>query len=125
MIPFAKQTVTLIRRTETTDNMGRHHASYSTATLNGCSWRQTSVLNRESENQIRSENIICKVPVGQAIPKAGDVLVFGSFEGTVRNAADLQSIIDRMHDSGGAFVAQQVVDNTKSDAPLPHYKAMG
>lgn len=124
MIPFAGETVTLIHRTETTSS-GKHYASYAISTLNGCSWRRTTQMRKDGETRYNGEHITVRVPAGQTAPATGDLLIYGTYTGTVTSDAQFQQIIQAKRPSGGAFVVQSVSDNTMSGAPFPHIKAAG
>lgn len=122
MMPFGGETVTLIRRTETTVS-GKTQASYTKITLQECSWRRTSELRMDGNGVAPSETVTCRVPADQAEPRAGDLLILGTYNGTVTSAGDFKAIIDALKPSGGAFVVEAVSDNTRGGAPMPHWKA--
>lgn len=122
MIPFGKDTVTLIRRTEETAD-GKKHAVYRKLTLRGCSWRRTSELRMALNGVGPNEIITCRVPADQERPRAGDMLILGTYAGAVTNAGEFKAIIDSLKPDGGAFIVEAVSDNTRSGAPMPHWKA--
>ena len=122
MIPFSGEQVTLIRRTETVEN-GKTRAVYTKVYLSGCSWRRTDTMVLNGNSVQGSETTTCRIPAGQAQPKAGDLLIYGRYEPEVTSAADFKRISDELKADGGAFVIANVTDNTKNGAPLPHYKA--
>lgn len=125
MIPFANETVTLIHRSETTGTDGRHHASYSSVQLTGCSWHRTIQTQNDSAVHSAGERITVRIPANQTMPTIGDLLIRGSYSGTVTSGADYQGIIESMRSSGGAFLVQSVSDNSSSGSPIPHFKATG
>lgn len=122
MIPFGKDTVTLIRRIEETVN-GKKRAEYRKLTLRNCSWHRTSELRMALNGVSPNELITCRVPADQERPRAGDMLILGSYTGTVTSAGEFKEIIDRLKPDGGAFIVEAVSDNTRGGAPLPHWKA--
>ena len=122
MIPFAGETVTLIRRTEEVEN-GKKHAVYTKVYLTGCSWRRTDTMFINGNGVQGSETTTCRIPAGQAVPKAGDLLIYGRYAPEVTSAADFKRVTEELKADGGAFVIANVTDNTKNGAPLPHYKA--
>lgn len=124
MIPFGYDTVTLVQRTETVVD-GLKQARYSRAVLTGCSWRYTLRNNREAEVIAPIDGVICRVPAGQAVPHAGDLMILGDVAVTVQSGADYQRLIERYRDSGGAFVVTSVADNARPGMPMPHYAAKG
>ena len=123
MMPFASDTVTLIRRTESKDAHNRTVVTYTRHTLTGCSWRRTNRIVRDGEALISSESITCRVPATQEKPKPGDLLILGDSDVTVTSGSEYQGLIEAAETSDGAFVVASVADNTRSGAPLPHYAA--
>ena len=121
MIPFGTETVTLIRRTETVDENGKTRVSYATETLRGCSWRRTRRDQLYDSQLLPVETITCRVPAGQAVPKAGDLLILGEVSVSVESWSDYQQIIESCKDTGGAFTAASVADNTRPGMPMPHW----
>ena len=131
MIPFGNETVTLIQRTEAVVN-GKTRVTYSKATLTGCSWRRKRRLYKSDNSRVNSDNaflsdeeVTCRVPVGQSVPRAGDLMILGDVDVTVQSGADYQGLIERYRDSGGAFVVTSVADNARPGMPMPHYAAKG
>lgn len=123
-IPFGNETVTLVRRTEAEDlYTGRTVTGYTACTLTGCSWRRTARIIRDGEALIGAEGITCRVPVGQAMPRAGDLMILGDVAVTVTSGADFQRLIEQYRDSDGAFVVASVKDNARPGMPMPHYAA--
>ena len=123
MLPFGNELITLIRRTETTDSLGKHHALYTKLFLRGCSWRRTAVQNAGSGTITYSEQTTCKVPKGQPEPHAGDLMIHGTYSGTIDTATDYQKAIEATRADKGSFVVQSVGDYTMTDTPFPHYTA--
>ena len=122
MIPFGNETVTLVQRNETVVN-DKSAASYSVAKLTGCSWRRSSGILREAETLRPYEGVTCRVPAGQAVPHAGDLLILGDVSVSVTSGADYQRLIEQYRGTDGAFVAASVADNARPGMPLPHYAA--
>ena len=124
MIPFGNETVTLVQRVETV-SQGKTTVSYTSAKLNGCSWRRTTHFVRDNNAIIPEESIICRVPADQTRPKAGDLMILGSQTVNVTSGADFQQLIETYRGSDGAFVVSSVADNARPDMPMPHYAARG
>lgn len=122
MIPFGKDTVTLIRRTEVTED-GKKRAEYKRLTLRNCSWRRASELRMNGNGLIPSETVTCRIPADQEKPRAGDLLILGNYTEAVTSAGEYKEIIDRLKPDGGAFMVETVSDNTRPGSPMPHWKA--
>ena len=120
MLPFARESVTLIRRTETKDKNNRTRVAYAKKTLSGCSWRRTTRMVRDGSAVVPVEGITCRIPAGLAEVHAGDLLVRGTVTEEVTSGADYQKIVERCRDSDGAFVAASVSDNAREGYPAPH-----
>ena len=120
MIPFGSETVTLVQRTEAVVN-GKKAVGYSVAKLTGCSWQRTLRYNREAEVLAPYEGIVCRVPAGQTVPHANDLLILGNVAVTVDGGVDYQRVIEQYRGSTGAFVAASVSDNARPGMPMPHY----
>lgn len=131
MLPFGNETVTLVHRSETVIS-GKTHVSYSKTTLTGCSWRRKRRIRKSDNSRVNSDNaflggeeIICRVPAGQEIPRTGDLMILGEVAVTVTSGADYQGLIEQFKDAGGAFVVTSVADNARQGMPMPHYAARG
>lgn len=123
-LPFGNETVTLVRRTETMDN-GKTQVAYTSQTLTGCSWRRTARIIRNDNALISEESVVCRVPEGQAVPRAGDLMILGDVAVTVASGADYQGLIEQYRGGDGAFIVTSVKDNARSEMPMPHYAARG
>lgn len=121
-LPFAGETVTLVRRIESIV-ASKTYVTYATVILTGCSWRRTMRYNRDDKTLIPYEGITCRVPAGQSVPHAGDLLILGAVEETVTSGAEYQALIERYRDTGGAFFVASVADNARPGMPMPHYAA--
>ena len=85
-IPFAGETVTLVRRIEEKTG-GKTSVSYETVILTGCSWRRTTHIVRSDNALISEEAIICRVPADQTKPAQGDLMILGAVALTAPFAA--------------------------------------
>ena len=121
-IPFGDEVVTLVRRSEEVIG-GKTRVTYSSAAVTGCSWRRAARIIRNDSALISEEGIVCRVPAGQAVPKAGDLMILGDVAVSVQSGADYQGLIERYRDSDGAFVVASVKDNARAGMPMPHYAA--
>lgn len=122
MIPFAGETVTLIRRTEETVS-GKKHAVYTKVYLTGCSWRRTDSARQDGNGVIGDDIITCRIPSDQTRPRPGDLLILGRYAGDVTSAGEFKGVIDALKPEGGAFEVASVADNTRGSSPLPHWRA--
>ena len=102
MIPFGNETVTLVQRTETVVN-GKTQATYATAKLTGCSWQRTLRYIREGEVMAPTEGIVCRVPAGQTVPHAGDLMILGDVTVSASSGADYQRLIEQYRGTDGAI----------------------
>lgn len=121
-VTFGNETVTLVQRTETMVN-GKTTVAYGSQKLTGCSWRRTARIIRNDSALISEESIVCRVPVGQAVPKAGDLMILGDVAVTLTGGAEYQRLIEQYRGTDGAFVVASVKDNARPGMPLPHYAA--
>ncbi len=122
MIPFGNETATLYARVEQRDERGRTHTTWRRALLTGCSWRRDAAWTRSGNELVRTQTVICRVPVGQAVPAPGDVLFLGVVEEPVDSATALERLMEAQRDAG-AFRVGSVSDNARGGVPLPHYAA--
>ena len=130
-IPFGNEVVTLVQRAENVVD-GKTRVTYSKATLTGCSWRRKRRLYKSDNSRVNSDNaflggeeITCRVPSGQAVPRVGDLMILGDVAVTVTSGADYQGLIERFSEADGAFVVTSVADNARPGMPMPHYAARG
>ena len=123
-IPFGNETVTLVQRTENVVN-GKTQVTYSTTKLTGCSWRRTTRIVRNDNALISEESVVCRVPVGQTRPSAGDLMILGDVAVTVTSSFQYQQLIDQYKGADGAFVVTSVKDNARPEMPMPHWAARG
>lgn len=122
MLPFGTEEVTLLQWVEDVED-GRTRVHYSRHDLSGCSWRRRSVWTREGSRMVRSEEICCRIPAGQVVPRAGDVLFRGSLREPIEDSAALSALMEAQRETG-AFRIASVADNT-GGAGLAHYAASG
>lgn len=123
MIPFGNETVTMVRRTESTGSDGRTAVAYSTVKLTGCSWHRSTRIYQQDEALIASESITCRIPASQTKPQTGDLLILGDVTVTVTSGAAFRQLIEDHQGTDGAFVVTTVSDNARAGYPLPHYAA--
>lgn len=122
MIPFGKETVTLVHRTEVVEN-SRRRVTYSVETLTGCSWRRTNQWIRIEQTLTPVETYVCRIPHTQTRPDPGDLLILGDVAVTVASGADFERIVEQYRKAGGAMVVSSVSDNARPGVPLPHWAA--
>lgn len=122
MIPFGNDVVTLIRRVGNVVN-GKTDVTYKRETVERCSWRRVSVINRADRQLERSTEIVCRMPP-TAVPACGDVLILGTVRTTPKNSAELDALIQSRRNSGAIRITS-VADNTRTGFPLPHYAVRG
>lgn len=122
MIPIGYETVTLIRRVETSEN-NKTRVSYARSTMIGCSWRSTA-------QRIRIDNVIqlvpqvsCRVPASQPRPAAGDCLFLGVDVPEITDARSLQAALDAA--GANAMRVEAVSDRARPGMPMPHYLCTG
>lgn len=125
MIPFGDEVATLIRRGETTDADGRHHAVYTKHILVGCSWRTKVQINRDDLVHKIGTSVLVRIPAGQMRPSVGDLLIRGLYTQAVTSSIEYDGIVKSICPNGDAFMVAGVTDNTSSASPIPHYKAYG
>ena len=122
MIPFGNDVVTLIRRVEKVVN-GKTTVAYKRETVERCSWRRVSIVNRVDRQLERGTEIVCRMPP-TAVPACGDVLILGMVRTTPNDSAELDALI-QSHRNSGAMRIVSVADNTRTGFPLPHYAVRG
>lgn len=116
MIPFGRETVTVLHR------FGGGYVPYI---LRGCSWRNTKARSANGTAVDKSEGTTCRIPAGQTMPDVGDVLILGAHNLRAESEIALVRLLDGMRRDGvRAIRVTQVRDNSRG-APLPHYAVTG
>ena len=116
MIPFGRETVTVLHRS------GGAYAPYI---LRGCSWRSAKTRSANGTAVDKSEDTTCRIPAGQTMPDVGDVLILGEVDASADSEIELVRLLDGMRMDGvRAIRVTQVRDNSRG-APLPHYAVTG
>lgn len=115
MIPFATDTVTLYH-----NNAG----SWETSVIYGCSYRRVRRRGLSDGAVTITEETTCRIPAGNTMPAAGDVIVLGVCRDKVRGDVELVRLLEARR-SGGAFRVRGVADNARPGMPVPHYAATG
>ena len=123
MLPFGVENVTLVQRVEAEED-GRTQVGYVKHTLSGCSWRRRSIWKQSGARMERGEEISCRIPAGQAVPRPGDYLFRGEVTESIESSAELSAALEA-HREDGAFRIASVADNAAGCAPLAHYAASG
>lgn len=123
MVPFGFETVTLIRRVETTGEDGKHRTEYKKHTLNGCSWKKTTRWTlMDTAKQLITETV-CRVPAGQVKPSAGDYMVLGTVKEAIGSTADINAMRKKYGDA--AMQITYISDNARPGLPMAHYACRG
>ena len=116
MIPFGRETVTVLHR------FGGGYVPYI---LRGCSWRNTKTRSANGTAVDKSEGTTCRIPAGQTMPDVGDVLILGAHNLRAESEIALVRLLDGMRRDGvRAIRVTQVRDNSRC-APMPHYAVTG
>lgn len=116
MIPFGRETVTLLHRSG---------GSYAPYVLAGCSWRSTKTRSVNGTAVDKSEDTTCRIPAGQTMPDVGDVLILGAYNLRADSEIALVRLLDSLRGDGvHAIRVTQVQDNSRC-APMPHYAVTG
>ena len=123
MLPFGTDEVTLVQRVEAEED-GRTQVGYVKHALSGCSWRRKSVWMQNGARMERGEEVVCRIPAGQAVPHVGDWLFRGELPENIESSAELTAALEK-HREDGAFRIASVADNASGGAPLAHYAASG
>ena len=123
MLPFGGVNLTLVQRVEAEED-GRMQVIYVKRALSGCSWRRRSVWKQNGARMERGEEITCRIPAGQAVPRAGDYMFRGEVPENIESSAELTAALER-HREDGAFRIASVADNAAGGAPMAHYAASG
>ena len=122
MIPFGKETVTLVHRIERIVQ-GRTQVSYRSETLTGCSWQWSNQWIRVGEVLTPVGSLVCRIPADQTKPLPGDLLIHAQVTVTITSGADYNALVEHYRDSVGAMVVGSVADNAQAGCPLPHWAA--
>lgn len=123
MIPFGRDTVTLVKRVETVVD-GRTRTEYAKYTLRGCSWRKKAGWSQFDTEKHRNSEISCRIPVDQQKPEAGDYLFLGEIADEITDTRSLQAAM-KAHERTGVMEITTLSDNARPGMPLPHYAAWG
>ena len=116
MIPFGRETVTVLHR------FGGVYAPYI---LRGCSWRNTITRSVYGTTADKSDDTVCRIPAGQTVPDVGDVLILGAYNLRAESEIALVRLLDGLRSDGvRAIRVTQVRDNSRC-APMPHYAVTG
>ena len=116
MIPFGRETVTVLHRSD---------GGYTPYILRGCSWRSAKARSVNGTAVDKSEDTTCRIPSGQTMPDVGDVLILGAHNLRAESEIALVRLLDGMRRDGvRAIRVTQVRDNSRG-APLPHYAVTG
>ena len=123
MIPFGRDTVTLIKRVETVED-GRTRTEYAQFVLRGCSWRSKAGWSRFDTEKSRNTEISCRIPADQPRPDAGDYLFLGEIADEITDTRSLQAAM-KAHRHTGVMEITSLSENTRPGTPLRHYAAWG
>lgn len=123
MIPFGKDTITLIKRVETAED-GKTRTEYKRFVLRGCSWRSKAGWSQFDTEKHRNTEITCRIPSDQQRPDAGDYLFLGEIADKITDTRSLQAAI-KAHAHTGVMEITSMSDNARPGMPLPHYAAWG
>ena len=116
MIPFGRETVTVLHRSG---------GSYAPYILRGCSWHSAKARSVNGTAVDKSEDTTCRIPAGQTMPDVGDVLILGEHNLRAESEIALVRLLDRLRGDGvHAIRVTQVRDNSRC-APIPHYAVTG
>ena len=116
MIPFGRETVTVLHRS---------NAGYVRDVLTNCSWRSAKTRSANGTAVDKSDDTTCRIPAGQTMPDVGDVLILGEVEAAAGSEIELVRLLDGMRRDGvHAIRVTQVRDNSRF-APIPHYAVTG
>lgn len=116
MIPFGNQSVTLMHRE------GRGYKRYL---LEGCSWQSTERKTMGDNAIIHTLEVTCRIPKGQQMPEAGDLLILGRVKAAAENEIALVRLLDQYRQAGTPAFRVRSVKNNALGAPMPHYAAVG
>lgn len=122
MIPFANDTVTLVKRNETEVD-GKTRTTYSTHIIKGCAWRRVAVHTLNGLQTEKGVQTSCRMPVG-IMPAVGDALLLGAHNVVVENYSALAALV-QSNRQNGAFIVTSAKDNARPGMPIPHYVARG
>ena len=122
MIPLGNKTVTLIKRHESIVN-GKQRTTYSKHIIKNCSWAQAARWMLYGDEKRLVPEIVCRIPAGQAEPKADDYVFLGAINEIIDSTEDLRTAM-AAH-KGDAVQIQYVKVNAHSGFPLAHYACRG
>lgn len=122
MLPFATETVTLVKRISATGEDGRKRTEYKKYTLTGCTWKKSASWVQSDTVKQYSESLSCRVPANQAIPEADDYLFLGRISDGISDTVSLRAALDKH--KGKAMQITAVSDNSRCGI-LPHYACVG
>lgn len=115
MIPFANDTVTLIHKGK---------SSWTATVISRCSYRRIRRRSLSGNTAILTDETVCRIPAGGAVPAVGDVIVLGRTNAAVYNEIELVRLLEA-HRESGAFRVESVSDNARPGMPIPHYAVRG
>lgn len=116
MIPFGKYTVTVLHRIS--------GDTWTPCVVQNASWSQRSVRVIADGDARMTMETTCRIPYGNVMPDAGDVIVFGTCADGAENDIALAKLLQRYR-AQGAFRVQSVANNALPGTPLAHYCAKG
>lgn len=115
MIPFANDTVTLIHKGK---------SGWTATVISGCSYRRIRRRILSGNTAILTDETVCRIPAGGAVPAVGDVIVLGRTNAAAYSEIELVRLMEA-HRESGAFRVESVADNARPGMPVPHYAARG
>lgn len=116
MIPFGDKTVTLLHKGS---------EGYERHALTGCSWKSTDVRSLSGSSIVVTTETSCRVPAGQQIPDAGDLIVLGDVSVSAAGEIELVRLMQQLRDSGIEVFRVLRVKNNALGVPMPHYAVSG
>lgn len=115
MIPFANDTVTLIHKSE---------SGWTAEVISSCSFRRTRRRSISGNTATLTDETVCRIPFGSAVPAVGDVIVLGRADAAAYSEIELVRLLEANRPSG-AFRVSSVSNNARPGMPIPHYAARG
>lgn len=115
MIPFANDTITLIHSGD---------SGWTPLVISGCSFRRTRRRSLSGNASVLTDETVCRIPSGSAVPAVGDVIVLGRTDASAYSEIELVRLLEA-HRPNGAFRVDSVSDNARPGMPIPHYAARG
>ena len=116
MIPFGRETVTVLHR------FGGGYAPYI---LRGCSWRSAKARSVYGTTVDKSDDTVCRIPAGQTMPDVGDVLILGAYNLRAESEIALVRLLDSLRGDGVHAIRVTHVRDNSQCAPMPHYAVTG